>query len=102
MGKLKIKDKAIQFHVSDYRGQAIDLIEFKDQKVLISFFRGASCPFCNMRVQELIKRYPDFKEQKINIITFFASSKEDIANYAGKQNTPFPVIPDPDLFYYRQ
>lgn len=97
---LKIGDKAIEFNLTDYLGKPINLSDYKGKKVLLSFFRGAACPFCNMRLRELIKKHHDFEMNGIKIITFFASSKELINEYAGKQQPPFPIIPDPNLELY--
>lgn len=43
--KLKKGDKAIGFKTEDILGNKIDLEEFRGKKVLLSFYRGASCPF---------------------------------------------------------
>lgn len=93
-------DNAIDFIVADYLNNQITLSDFKGKKVLLSFFRGGACPFCNMRVRELINNYPKFEENGIVIIAFFASSKEDILEFTGKQNAPFSIIPDPTLKFY--
>ncbi len=102
MKNLSKNDKAIQFQIDDYLGKNIDLSEFEGKRILLSFFRGASCPFCNLRLSQLIKRYPEFKEKGIEIIIFFASSQDEISNYAGKQNVPFTIIPDPKLEIYQK
>jgi thioredoxin-dependent peroxiredoxin len=100
MKKLKVNERAIQFSLKDYLGNNIDLSDYKEKKVLLSFFRGASCPFCNMRLRELIKKHYDFEMKGIKIITFFTSSVEEIMKYAGKQQPPFPIISDPQLEFY--
>jgi len=93
---LKKNDKIIDFELTDYLGNRIKSSDYKGQKVYLSFFRGASCPFCNLRVHQLIKNYSKFEANKIQIITFFAATKEEINKYAGKQNAPFTIIPDPN------
>lgn len=93
-------DNAIDFIVSDYLNNQVTLSDFKGKKVLLSFFRGAACPFCNLRLRELINNYPKFEEKGIVVIAFFASSKEEINEYAGKQKAPFSIIPDPTLKFY--
>lgn len=98
--KLKNNDHSINFSVPDYLNNQITLSDYKGKKVLLSFFRGAACPFCNMRVRELINNYPKFEEKGIVIIAFFASSNEEINEYAGKQKAPFAIIPDPTLKIY--
>ncbi len=99
--RLKEGSKSIKFSMKDYTDKEVVFEKFKGQKVLLSFFRGASCPFCNLRINQLIKRYTEFEKMNINIITFFAATKEEISGYAGNQNAPFPIIPDPLLEYYK-
>jgi peroxiredoxin len=102
MKKLKINDSAIEFSVPDYLGNTINLKDYKGQKILLSFFRGASCPFCNMRVRELIKKHHDFEMKGIKVITFFTSSTQEIIEGADKQQPPFPIIPDSNLEIYQK
>jgi len=94
-------NSAINFEVKDYLGNEVRLSNYSNKKLLLSFFRGASCPFCSMRVRELIVNYPEFEKNGIQIITFFNATKEEIAEYAGRQNAPFPVIPDPESKLYQ-
>ena len=102
MKKIEKNTLAIEFTSVDYLGESIDLNDYKGKKVLLSFFRGASCPFCNLRINQLINQFSDFEKQEIQIITFFAASKEEISEYAGKQKAPFPIIPDPNLKIYKK
>lgn len=100
--KFKENDRAIEFTKKDYLGNIINLNDYKGKKILITFFRGSSCPFCNLRLQKMIHNYNEFKQKNIQVITFFSSSKEEILEYAGKQNAPFPIIPDPNLEIYKK
>jgi len=102
MKNLKAGTAAIPFQGTDLNGNQIDFKDYKGQKILLSFFRKAACPFCNMGLQELIKRHKEFEKKGIKVITLFASSKEDVLKYAGKQNPPFPIIPDQDFMIYEK
>lgn len=102
MKKLTEKEQAIKFIAADYLGNKIDITDYQDKKILLSFFRGASCPFCNMRINYLIKNYSKFEKNGIVIITIFAASKDEILKYAGTQNAPFPIVADPDLELYKK
>lgn len=102
MNKLKKNDNAIGFTLKDYQGNTINLLDYKGNKILLSFFRGASCPFCNLRVNQLINQYSEFEKQGISIIVFFAASNEEISQFAGKHKAPFPIIPDPHLEEYKK
>ncbi|WP_166964547.1 peroxiredoxin family protein [Yeosuana marina] len=101
MGRITENTKPKNFEVKDFLGNKIQLADFKGKKVVLTFFRDASCPFCNLRLQSLINNHDIFKGHNIEVITFFNSTKEDIFKYAGKQNPPFPIIPDPDLRIYK-
>lgn len=63
MKNLKKGTSAIPFKGIDLDGNTIDFKDFKGQKVLLSFFRKAACPFCNMGLQELIKRHEEFEKR---------------------------------------
>ena len=99
--RLKELDMAVDFEAFDYLNNKIRLSDYKGQKVMLSFFRGASCPFCNLRVQQLINNYSEFEKNEITLITFFAASNEEIIKYAGKQNASFPIL-DKELNYYKK
>lgn len=101
MSRIAENIPAISFQTFDYLGNSINLADYKGKKILLTFFRGASCPFCNLRLQQLIQNYPSFQNKGIEIIAFFGSTKEEITHYAGKQKAPFPIIADPSLFHYK-
>lgn len=97
---LQRNDHIIEISRDDYLGNKINLADYRGKKVLLSFFRWASCPFCNLRIRQLIIQYPEFVKNKIEIIALFAATGGEISKYAGKQNAPFPIIPDPELDLY--
>ncbi|MFC0264378.1 peroxiredoxin family protein [Fontibacter flavus] len=101
LSNIRVNKKAPEFKAKDFLGHKIQLNAFEGKKVMLSFFRGASCPFCNMRIRELIQSYGEFQERNIDIIAVFAATAEEIAQYAGKQEAPFPIVPDPKLDLYR-
>lgn len=102
MKQVKEGTSAIQFKANDLNGKVIDLKNYQGKKVLLTFFRKAACPFCNMGLQELIKRHKEFEQKGIQVITFFASPKEEVLKYAGKQKPPFPIIADGDYNIYKK
>lgn len=102
MSKLLINSPAPKFSTTDYLGNAVELVNYKCKKVLLCFFRDAPCPFCNMRIHEMIERYSEFQEKGIEIIAFFVGTKEEIGEYAAKQEPPFAIVPDPKMEIYKQ
>lgn len=99
--RLKKGDKAPLFKSQDIAGNIIALDQLSGSKVLLSFYRYASCPLCNLRVNQLIRLYPQLADQGLQIIAVFQSPAESILQYVGKQDAPFPIIPDPKQDLYR-
>ena len=88
------------FQVKDIQDRLITLEDFRGQKLLLSFFRYASCPLCNLRVRHLILRHQEFSDKGLRVVGFFESPKESILRYVGRQNPPFPIVPDPRCEVY--
>jgi thioredoxin-dependent peroxiredoxin len=99
--RLKKGDKAPLFTSRDIAGQDIGLGKLGGKKVLLSFYRYASCPLCNLRVNQLIRLYPELSAKDLQVIAIFQSPLESILQYVGKQDAPFPIIPDPQQDLYR-
>ena len=46
------------------------------------------------------ERYDAFNEKGLSILAVFQSPPESIRRYVGRQNPPFPLIPDPEHQLY--
>jgi peroxiredoxin len=88
------------FHGVDLFGNTIDLTDYHGTPVLLSFFRNAACALCNLRVHQLIERYPSFQRAGLEILAIFESPAESMREYVGKQDAPFPIIADPKAELY--
>ncbi len=95
-------ERAPYFNVTDFRGTSVDLESFKGKRVLVSFLRGAACPFCNMRMRALKMHAEDLAAKGIGIVVFLNASKSEIERYSGRENPPFAIIPDPSNEHYKR
>ncbi|WP_128895853.1 peroxiredoxin-like family protein [Longirhabdus pacifica] len=100
--RLQEGQKAIPFMVKDIFGHEVSLQKFENKKILLSFYRFAACPLCNLRVDELITLYPFFEKENIEVVAVFQSSIERIKEFVGKQNPPFPIVSDPKSKLFEQ
>ena len=101
--KLHEGQAAINFEVDDIDGNRLVLNSFFDRPILVSFYRYASCPLCNIRLNELIERYPVYKNAGLVVIAFFQSPPESIQKYVtSKHPLPFPIIADPSHTIYQK
>ncbi|MBC8323643.1 MAG: AhpC/TSA family protein [Candidatus Marinimicrobia bacterium] len=101
MARLGINEKAPDFFIKDIFGVEHSMAKYKGQKWMLSFFRYASCPACNLRVRELIQVYDELQGKGLSILSVFESPKESILKYVGKNELPFPIIPDPERELYK-
>lgn len=101
MTRLIDGQKAPDFSVSDMGGKKHTLEDYRGKYLLLSFYRYASCPFCNLRVSQVMQRAEAFKTKSLEILAVFQSPEEKIRQYVGKQAPPFPIVPDPDRTLYR-
>ncbi len=102
MEKLQKNTKAPIFKMLDINNNLIALDKYIGKKIFLTFFRTASCPFCNLRVHKLIQKADFYKKNNVQIICFFASSKEEVLKYAGKQLPTFSIIPDANEIIYQK
>lgn len=86
----------------DFLGDPVDLAALRGRPVLLSFYRYASCPVCNLRMHSIIQAYPEWAAQGLAVIAVFQSPTESIAQYVGRQDAPFPIVPDPGMALYRR
>ena len=100
MKTLSINNLAPDFTHVDMEGRKLRLSDYKGKKVLLSFFRFATCPFCTVRFARLSQEARQYSDMGIQIIAVFESSPEYIQEYLGNRSLPFPVIADPDGVLY--
>jgi len=98
--KLKSGDMSPNFKSFDFEGIKRELLD-TNQPVLLTFFRHAGCPMCNLRTREMILSYDKFEKYDLKIMTIFESPAESISRDVGRQAPPFPIIPDPDRKLYK-
>ncbi len=94
--------QAPRFTSTDVKGQPITLDMYNGKYVLLSFFRYAGCPFCNLTLIKLIERYDNFASRGLQAIAFFQSDDDSINKYVAAKNPPFPIVSDAEKIVYDQ
>ncbi len=89
------------FQVKDLQGNDYTPENQKGSWTLLSFYRYASCPFCNLRIYELHLKHEEFKKAGLKLAAIFQSPKEKIQNHAGNKKLGYPLIFDPEQKLYR-
>ena len=88
-------DAMTPFSLPAIDGSLFDTNSLRGRRYLLSFFRYASCPFCNLRLHKLTTRYKEL-DNSFTIVAVFDSSLENLQLNAQKQYAPFPILADQD------
>jgi len=92
--RLKVGQAAPLFDMIDLSGRRLSLADYRGTRVLLSFYRAAGCPLCNLRLWRLIDRSLAYSRQGLALIVFFESSAQITHQYLDRLRPPFPVVPD--------
>jgi peroxiredoxin len=65
-------------------------------KVVVLFYRGAWCGYCNKYMNELQKNAAKFTEKGVTVIAITPETNEYVHEMVDKTKTTFPVIYDKD------
>ena len=95
-GRLLEGSKAPFFVLPDLRDQPFSLGMLRGKKTMLSFFRHAGCPFCNLRVHHLIEQTENLRQMGVEVVGVFGSPLEHMRAHVGRQNPPFALLADPD------
>lgn len=92
---LKVGDKAPVFVLNDPDGKAISSAELLQQgPLIVTFYRGVWCPYCNMDLQEIESALPELKKRGAELV---AVSPQTAANSRRSQRDnklSFPILSD--------
>jgi peroxiredoxin len=73
--KLSVNIVAPFFDKSDILNKRIRIQEYHGKKIYVAFFRHTGCPFCNLRIYELLKFKSEPALQNLEMIFIFESRK---------------------------
>jgi len=94
---LKVGEAAPDFNISNAFGKQVSLYqELKKGPVVLVFYRGAWCPFCNIHLHVLQNALPQFKKYGAQLITVTPQKPDRSVAQINKDGYPFEVLSDLD------
>lgn len=94
---IKVGEKAPDFVLNNALGQPVSLKDkLKEGPVVLVFYRGAWCPFCNMHLHVLQQSLPEFKKYGAQLITITPQTPDKSVEQLKKKGYPFEVLSDLD------
>lgn len=94
---LKVGTPAPAFNLPNANGKRVSLSSYlKQGPVILVFYRGAWCPFCNLQLNTYSKSLSHFKKHKANIIAITPQKPDMSRQQMQKSKLPFEVLSDLD------
>lgn len=91
--QLNVGDKAPNFEGVNQVGEKVSLENLLiDGPVVITFYRGEWCPYCNKYLAELDENYPKMKELGASLVAISPELPEYIEKVADKMEHPYSII----------
>ena len=92
---IKVGNKAPDFTLNNPFGKTINLkTELKKGPVVLVFYRGAWCPFCNMHLHVLQESLEEFKKHNAQLIAITPQRPEKSEAQIKKDGYSFEVLSD--------
>ncbi|MTI29975.1 peroxiredoxin-like family protein [Xanthovirga aplysinae] len=92
---LKVGDKMPPFTLTDAKGEKISSDKLLEQgSLVISFYRGGWCPYCNLELRALQTLVPEYKKNNATLIAISPEKPDDSLSTQEKNELKFPVLSD--------
>ncbi len=94
---IKVGEKAPDFVLNNALGKTVSLKDkLKQGPVVLIFYRGAWCPFCNMHLHVLQESLPEFRKYGAQLITITPQRPDKSVEQFKEKGYPFEVLSDLD------
>ncbi len=87
-------DQAIDFRLPNVRGGTIGLYLLKQGPVVLNFYRGGWCPYCNLEFKALSDRVPQIHELGARLIGVSPELPDNSMGTVEKHQLQFEVLSD--------
>ena len=94
---LAVGDAAPDFISPNQHGEDITLSGlYEDGPVVLIFYRGAWCPYCNVQLRSYQERIKDFEDKNISVVAVSVDQLNKIGETADKNSITYDLISNPD------
>jgi peroxiredoxin len=91
----KVGDRAPGFTLQDQLGRQVSLAaELQQGPVVLIFYRGEWCPYCNAMLRTYGLRTADFSGRGARLVAVSPQTPDNSLTMAEKHNLEFPVLSD--------
>ncbi|MBF6175542.1 peroxiredoxin-like family protein [Nocardia blacklockiae] len=88
---------APDFTLPDHRGRDFHLATaLRTGPVIVAFYRGGWCPYCNVQLHTLQQSLPEFRARGARLVAISPDLPDDSLSTAERHALEFEVLSDPD------
>ncbi|GIJ93913.1 peroxiredoxin-like family protein [Capnocytophaga stomatis] len=92
---LKVGDKAINFTLKNAKGEDVTLYSLLEKgNVIITWYRGGWCPYCNVALNQLQEKLLEFKSLNASLVALTPELPDHSLSTQEKNNLEFEVLTD--------
>ena len=94
---LNIGEKAPDFALKNAKGQLVKLSDYTQKgPVVLTWYRGGWCPYCNLTLRELQRLLPEFKALNASLLALTPELPDKSLSTTEKNELQFEVLSDID------
>lgn len=94
-GPMAVGDKAPNFTLPDAKGQQVSLASLLEQgPVVLTWYRGGWCPYCNRQLSEYQSSLADMRAMKAQLVAISPQTPDNSLSTVEKNNLEFAVLSD--------
>ncbi|MCK4841161.1 MAG: redoxin domain-containing protein [Methylococcales bacterium] len=97
----QIGDNISELSLPCIDGSQFTLDQAQGKRYMLSFMRFSACPFCQLRIHQLISHWQEL-DKNFTVIAVFDSPLEDLQKHTNNELAPFPILADEHYFYYQE
>lgn len=92
---LNVGDKAPNFALNNALNQPVSLYKtLENGPVVLTWYRGGWCPYCNITLHHLQEHLPEFKKAGATLLALTPELPDNSLNTSEKNNLEFTVLSD--------
>jgi peroxiredoxin len=92
----QVGERAPSFSLKDAEGKVVSSAELlKRGPLVVSFYRGVWCPYCNMELQALEAARPEFERLGASLLAISPQTQANSRKSVRQNKLGFPILSDP-------
>ena len=100
---LKKGQKLPSFSLANVNGEKVNSADLlSNGKLIVSFYRGGWCPYCNLELQALQSHLAEFKELGAQLVAITPETPDSSLTTSEKNELKFHVLSDIDNTYAKE